>query len=74
MLEGLAPKEKESICFLMKKATTELNDSDLRIFLDALKDTRWTDNSLTDALNEKGFAISRGIITKHKSGKCACAR
>lgn len=74
MLEGLAPKTKEALCFLMKKAITELSDDDLRIFNDALADTRWSDNSLSDALTSKGFIISRGVITKHKTGKCACAR
>lgn len=74
MLEGLAPKEKEALCFLMKKATDELDDKDLKILLDAMADPRWSANGLTDALNSRGFIVSRGIIQKHKAKTCACAR
>jgi hypothetical protein len=74
MLEGLTPKTKEALCFLMKKAAIELSDEDIRILNDAITDNRWSDNALADALTSKGFIISRGVITKHRTGKCACAR
>lgn len=74
MLEGLAPKEKEPICFLMKKATNELDDKDLKVLLEALKDPRWSETALADALTKRGFAISRSVIHRHQIGACNCAR
>jgi hypothetical protein len=74
MLEGLAPKEKESICFLMKKAVTELDDKDLKILDEAIKNPKWSANALTDALNQRGFTISRGVIQKHRDERCGCVR
>ncbi len=74
MLEGLAPKEKESICFLMKKATSELDDKDLKVLLEALKDPRWSESGLAEALTQRGFKVSRGVIHRHNSGACGCAK
>lgn len=74
MLEGLAPKEKESICFLMRKATTELDDKDLKILDEAIKNPKWSANALTDALTKRGFIVSRGVIQKHREGRCDCVR
>lgn len=74
MLEGLTPKPKEAICFLLRKATAELSNDDLAILLDALDDPRWTMTSLVNALNERGFHISRGVVEKHKNKLCTCAR
>jgi len=74
MLEGLAPKEKETICFLMNKATRELDDKDLNVLLEALKDPRWSESALADALSARGFKVSRGVIHRHKAGVCGCAR
>jgi hypothetical protein len=74
MLEGLTPRSKEALCFLMKKATTELDDKDLKILLDAVDDPRWTANGLTDALSQRGFIVSRGVIQNHRAKTCACAR
>ena len=74
MLEGLAPKTKEPICYLMDKAVKELNEHDLAILVDALNDSRWSETALTDALCARGFKISRGVIHRHQTGACGCAR
>lgn len=74
MLEGLAPKEKEQICFLMNKAITQLDVKDLRILEEALKDPRWSESALAEELSQRGFKVSRAVIHKHKIGRCGCAR
>lgn len=72
MLEGLAPKEKEALCYLMKKAS-ELSSDDLKILMDALADPRWSSNALTTALRERGFVIHRGAVNMHRKKTCSCA-
>jgi hypothetical protein len=74
MLEGLAPKEKEALCFLIKKATDELTNEDLTILLEAIDDPRWSMSGLVDALTERGFKITRGVLQRHKEKKCNCVR
>jgi hypothetical protein len=74
MLEGLTPKTKEALCFLMKKATEELSNEDLTVLLDALSDNRWSMNGLSEALSERGFHVTRGVLQRHKNKVCNCAR
>lgn len=74
MLEGLAPKSKEPICYLMSKAVNELDEKDLAILVEALNDPRWTETGLSEALTTRGFKVSRGVLHKHMIGTCGCAK
>jgi hypothetical protein len=73
MLEGLTPPTKERLCAVMSRAS-ELKAEDLTILLEALQDSRWSNNGLADALKERGFEVSESVIRKHRSKKCCCAR
>ena len=73
MLEGLAPKTKDALCTLMVRAT-ELSKEDYAILMEALESPLWTSNGLCDALRERGFSVSRGVISNHRKKVCACVR
>ena len=73
MLEGLTPPSKERLCAVMSRATA-LDAKDIAILVEALQDSRWSNNGLADALKERGFEVSESVIRKHRSKKCSCAR
>jgi hypothetical protein len=73
MLEGLEPKKSDALCVVGKEAA-KLDKEDLKIFLDAMADPRWTTNALSDALAERGFGARRNSIMRHRANKCSCAR
>jgi hypothetical protein len=72
MLEGLAPKQRESICSLMQNAAEKLDKKDMQILLSALDDKRFSNNGLAEALVEKGFPATETQIRRHRIKKCAC--
>lgn len=74
MLEGIKPPQKEAVCYLMRKAASDLDSADLAILNEALADPRWSSNALGTALNDRGFKINKGAINEHRTKKCACAR
>lgn len=73
MLEGLAPKQRELICSLMRNAAEHLDSKDTKILMDALEDKRFSNNGLAEALNERGFEATETQIRRHRIKKCACA-
>ena len=73
MLEGLAPKQRNHICSLMQNAAEVLDDSDIKILLDALADKRFSNNGLAEALTDKGFKVTETQVRRHRIKKCACA-
>lgn len=72
MLEGLAPKNKEHICSLMQNAAEKLDEADFQILMDALADSRFSNNGLAEALTERGFKATETSIRRHRIKKCAC--
>lgn len=73
MLEGLAPKKKDMLCSLMRRATERLDEADMQILLDALADPMWSNNGLAEALRERGFETSEPSVRKHRLKSCICA-
>jgi uncharacterized protein (DUF1778 family) len=73
MLEGLAPKTKDALCVLMRRAA-DLSAEDYQILMDALDDPRWSSNGLAEALRERGFVIHKNAVGEHRKGVCPCAR
>jgi hypothetical protein len=73
MLEGLAPKTKDALCVLMRRAA-DLDADDYQILMDAMGDQKWTSNGLATALRERGFVIHKNAIREHRQKQCACAR
>jgi hypothetical protein len=74
MFETLALPEKEALCPMIAKASSELEPKDLSIFLDALKDSRWTAPLLASEITRRGFKVSQNQIWKHRSKACACVQ
>lgn len=73
MLEGLEPPVNKTLCIVGRKAA-DLSDADLQVLEAALTDPRWTINSLTKALIERGFVVGETALRKHSKRECACAR
>lgn len=73
MLEGLTPPVKESLCAVMQRAA-DLEPADLKILLDALQDSRWSNLALAKELTNRGFQVSEGVVRKHRNKTCCCAR
>jgi hypothetical protein len=59
---------------MMEKAIKELGKEDLQKLITAMDDSRWTNNSLAEALTKQGFEISETKLWKHRAKRCACAR
>lgn len=75
MLEGLAPATKDKLCGLIKKALAELDETDQKIFFDAIEDRdTWSGNGLANALRSRGFITNKNSVQEHRNGTCACAR
>ena len=73
MLETLSLPEKEPLCPMLINAHDKLEDRDLKIFLEALTDTRWAAPLLATEVTKRGFKVSQNQIWKHRSKACACA-
>lgn len=73
MLEGLAPKQKENICALMRNAADLLDKKDMQILLSALEDKRFSNLGLAEALAEKGFPATETQVRRHRIKKCPCS-
>jgi hypothetical protein len=72
MLEGLTPPERVFPC-RVRTVREELDESDSRIFFDAVNDMNtWSNHGLSDALALRGVQISEKAIRKHRSGLCSC--
>jgi hypothetical protein len=53
--------------------TAEFDESDARIFTEALSDhDAWSNHQLSAALTKRGVPISEKAIRKHRSGLCSC--
>ena len=74
MLEKLALPEKEALCPMMAQAIKAFDDKDLKIFVEALEDPRWTAAELGAQISKLAFKVSNHQIHKHRNGSCACAR
>jgi hypothetical protein len=73
MLEGLAPKEKEKVCVLVRRAA-ELEPADREILMAAMVDPKWSSNALSIALRNKGFSIHKNGVQEHRMKNCPCAK
>ena len=74
MFETLTLPQEEHLCPMVSRGTSTLEPNDLKIFLDALDDLRWTARNLATELTKRGFKVSENQIWKHRSKACACAR
>jgi hypothetical protein len=74
MLEGLAPKTKDQLCNLIRKATDELSAEDQTILFDAIDNAdQWSSHGLALALRERGFFVHKNAVGEHRKRACACA-
>ncbi len=74
-LDGLKPKSKDKLCYLVRKAMTDLDEKNQSILFEALNDhTTWSSNGLHTALRERGFVVHKNSIQEHRKGLCSCAR
>lgn len=74
MLEGLEPKKKHSSC-AVRKLLDSLEDKDSKILAEAVGNAgKWTSNSLSKALRERGLILADHTITKHRNRSCVCYR
>jgi hypothetical protein len=72
MLEGMTPPVRVFPC-RVRTLTTEFDESDARIFTEALSDhDAWSNHQLSAALTKRGVPISEKAIRKHRSGLCSC--
>jgi uncharacterized protein (DUF1778 family) len=72
MFENLVPPSIEKSCSLAKEMKT-LNDKDLKIFVDALDDPRWTHKALTAAVISRGFKTNEKALRAHRKKECLCS-
>lgn len=73
MFEGLQPPSTEKFCSLAKEIKT-LADKDLKIFLEALEDPRWSHKALTKAVTDRGFKTNEKAIRAHRKKECLCSK
>jgi hypothetical protein len=73
MLEELGKPNDDTVCSLMQEAA-KLSPEDFKILTEALDDQRWGNIILARKLNSLGFKTSKGILFRHRSKECACAR
>jgi hypothetical protein len=73
MLEDLTPPVKLSPCRVREVMET-LEPKDQEILKKALENPAWGTKTLSNALRERGLMISDTPITKHRAGRCSCAR
>ena len=72
MFENLVPPSIEKMCSLAKEMKT-LNDKDLKIFIEALDDPRWTHKALTVAVVGRGFKTNERALRSHRKKECLCS-
>jgi hypothetical protein len=73
MFEGLEPPKKELFCSLAK-AMKALSKEDLKLFLTALDDPRWTHKGLFLAVSSRGFKTNERAVRDHRKGVCLCSK
>jgi hypothetical protein len=73
MLENLGTPEDRSVCIVIREGL-KLSPEDFQILDNALNDPRWGHVVLANELNKLGFKIGRDSLTRHRIGKCTCAR
>lgn len=71
ILADLTPPEKPNRCGL-GKTMESLNKEDRAILEAALADKRWTHRALYEALQQRGIAVSRETLTRHRLKGCQC--
>lgn len=72
MLEDLQPLSDKRSC-RVRTLTTELNEKDAQILLDAVADDiKWSVNGLSAALASRGISLSKDAIIKHRRQRCSC--
>jgi transposase len=71
MLEGLTPPTKLAPC-KVRETLEVLEAKDQEILKNALLDPAWQHSTLTNALRERGIAISESPVRKHRLGRCSC--
>lgn len=71
ILADLTPPEKPNRCGL-GKTIDSLAEEDRSILEAALADARWSHKALYDALRQRGIAVSRETLTRHRLKGCQC--
>lgn len=72
MFEDLVPPSIEKSCSVFKEMKT-LTDKDLKLFLEALDDPRWTHKGLTEAVISRGFKTNEKALRAHRKKECLCS-
>jgi len=65
------PKKRRRWCGLADWAAT-LDADDKAAVNDAVTDTAWSVEALTQALNGNGFRGGRNVVANHRRKACAC--
>lgn len=73
--DGLTmPQPAKRDCYLLTKANQlGLSDADKKQLFALADDLAWSASALCDALNQRGFVISRGVIDRHRKHACPCS-
>jgi hypothetical protein len=75
MLEGLTPPPKFTGSCRVKTLSSELDEKDREIFLNAVDDlANWPVKTLRKALAERGLQISDSPLYSHRAKSCSCFR
>lgn len=72
MFENLVPPSTAKTCSLAKEMLT-LSDKDLKLFLEALDDPRWSHKALTVAVISRGFKTNEKALRAHRKKECLCS-
>jgi hypothetical protein len=72
MFENLVPPSAEKFCSLAKEMKT-LDSKDLKLFLEALDDLRWSHKALTVAVIGRGFKTNEKALRAHRKKECLCS-
>ena len=66
------PPNLEKSCSLAKEMKT-LSAKDLKLFIEALDDLRWTHKALTVAVISRGFKTNEKALRTHRKKECLCS-
>jgi hypothetical protein len=73
MFDDLKLQEKQWPC-KVRDLLNSLDDSDRKVLTTIMKDSRWTNEALARAINERGFNIVGITLGRHRRGACSCSR
>lgn len=74
LLDNLEPKDHRRKCKL-GRIIDGLEIPDQQTILNALADeAKWSNQALTDALNERGLIFTTETLRSHRQNNCPCKR